>query len=41
MKNQSATTLGEAFSRLTGATDIDDQARGILRAIERGNGENG
>ncbi|MCX6831466.1 MAG: ABC transporter ATP-binding protein [candidate division Zixibacteria bacterium] len=41
MENQSATTLGEAFSRLTGATDIDDQARGILRAIERGNGDNG
>jgi ABC-2 type transport system ATP-binding protein len=41
METQSATTLGEAFSRLTGATDIDDQARGILRAIERGNGDNG
>jgi len=41
MENQSVTTLGEAFNRLTGATDIDDQARGILRAIERGNGDNG
>jgi ABC-2 type transport system ATP-binding protein len=41
METQSVTTLGEAFSRLTGATDIDDQARGILRAIERGNVDNG
>ena len=41
MENQSVTTLGEAFNRLTGATDIDDQARGILRAIERGNGNDG
>ena len=41
MENESVTTLGEAFNRLTGATDIDDQARGILRAIERGNGDNG
>jgi ABC-2 type transport system ATP-binding protein len=41
MENQSVTTLGEAFNRLTGATDIDDQARGILRAIERGNVDNG
>ena len=41
MASQSVTTLGEAFSRLTGATDIDDQARGILRAIERGSGDNG
>ena len=41
MENQSVTTLGEAFNRLTGATDIDDQARGILRAIERGSGDNG
>jgi ABC-2 type transport system ATP-binding protein len=41
MENQSVTTLGEAFSRLTGATDIDDQARGILRAIEHSNGDNG
>ncbi len=32
--NLSVATLGEAFNRLTGATDIDDQARGILRAIE-------
>jgi ABC-2 type transport system ATP-binding protein len=41
IENQSATTLGEAFSKLTGVTDIDDQARGILRAIGRGNGDNG
>jgi ABC-2 type transport system ATP-binding protein len=41
METQSVTTLGEAFSRLTGVTDIDDQARGILRAIEHGNGDNG
>jgi ABC-2 type transport system ATP-binding protein len=30
-------TLGEAFNRLTGATDIDNQARGILKAIEGNN----
>jgi ABC-2 type transport system ATP-binding protein len=41
MENQKVTTLGEAFNRLTGATDIDDQARGILRAIEHGNSDNG
>ncbi len=41
MQNLQVSTLGEAFSRLTGVTDIDDQARGILRAIERGNGDNG
>jgi ABC-2 type transport system ATP-binding protein len=41
MKNLQVPTLGEAFSQLTGATDIDDQARGILRAIERDNGDNG
>lgn len=41
MENQGVPTLGEAFSKLTGVTDIDDQARGILRAIERGNGDNG
>lgn len=36
--NVGVATLGEAFNRLTGATNIDDQARGILRAIE-GNDE--
>jgi ABC-2 type transport system ATP-binding protein len=41
MQNLQVSTLGEAFSRLTGVTDIDDQARGILRAIERSNGDNG
>lgn len=40
ISNLGVTTLGEAFSRLTGATDIDDQARGILRAIE-GNNDQG
>jgi ABC-2 type transport system ATP-binding protein len=34
------TTLGEAFGKLTGATDIDGQARGILRAIEHNDGSN-
>lgn len=41
MENQSVATLGAAFGKLTGVTDIDDQARGILRAIERGNDDNG
>lgn len=30
-------SLSEAFNQLTGATDIDDQARGILDALERDN----
>jgi len=41
MQNLQVPTLGDAFNRLTGATDIDDQARGILRAIERKNAGNG
>lgn len=28
-------TLGEAFNQLTGATDIDSQAKGILKALDQ------
>ena len=39
--NLGVTTLGEAFGHLTGATDIDGQARGILRAIEGNSNSDG
>ncbi len=38
MTQVGVSSLGVAFNQLTGATDIDSQAKGILRAIEDQNG---
>ncbi len=36
MTQVSVSSLGLAFNQLTGATDIDSQAKGILRALDQG-----